>query len=133
MSTTAVKTTKDKIKDLFLTGQTLTSCGAAKDFLTADLRRIITTLKKEGLDITDKWVTSKEGKRYKEYWLKREDEVEPKKEEVPAPVPEPTPAPVCEQITDSTSPICNGPSGMELDLLKRAQDESIRGKQQKLF
>lgn len=70
MSTTDIKTTKDKVKEMFKSGQILTSCGAAKDFLTADLRRIITTLKKEGMDIVDRWATSTTSKRYKEYFLR---------------------------------------------------------------
>lgn len=70
MSTIETKTTKDKVKEMFQSGQILTSCGAAKDFLTADLRRIITTLKKEGLDIVDRWATSTTSKRYKEYFLR---------------------------------------------------------------
>lgn len=88
------KTTKDKIKEMFISGQTLTSCGAAKDFITADLRKYITTLKREGLDIVDKWVESEEGKRYKEYRLRKKDEqqttavIDPV---APPPVPEPPP------------------------------------------
>lgn len=93
MSTTAT-TTKDKVKEMFKSGQILTSCGAAKDFLTADLRRIITTLKKEGMDIVDRWATSTTSKRYKEYFLR---EFTPKDEPIavvavpPVPVPEPAP------------------------------------------
>lgn len=69
-----MSTTKDKIKQMFLSGQTLTSCDAAKEFITADLRKIISDLRKEGFDIVDKWVKSKEKKRYKEYRLRTEDE-----------------------------------------------------------
>lgn len=82
MSTIETKTTKDKVKEMFQSGQILTSCGAAKDFLTADLRRIITTLKKEGMDIVDRWATSTTSKRYKEYFLR---------EFTPKPVPPPVP------------------------------------------
>lgn len=66
------KSTKQKIKDYFLSGKKLTSCGAAKEFLTADLRKIISVLRSEGLDIGDKVITSGSGKRYKEYWIKTE-------------------------------------------------------------
>lgn len=76
-----MSTTKDKIKEMFLSGQTLTSCDAAKEFITADLRKIISDLRKAGFDIVDKWVKSESGKRYKEYRLRTEDE---KKEEVSA-------------------------------------------------
>lgn len=96
----ATLTTKDKIKAMFLSGQILTSCGAAKDFVTADLRKYITTLKREGLDIVDRWVSSTTSKRYKEYALRQ---FMPKKEittqpeeitpalEVPAIIPTPYP------------------------------------------
>lgn len=130
MSTTAAKTTKDKIKDLFLTGQTLTSCGAAKDFVTADLRKIISVLRAEQMNIVDKWVKSKEGKKYKEYWLRKEGEEEPKKQEVPAPAPVPEPIP--EPITQSFPAPLAGPSEV-MNVLYKEQAESLRGKQQKLF
>ncbi len=66
------KSTKDKIKDMFLEGKVLTSCGASQDFLTADLRKYISDLRREGMKIIDKVITNKTKKRYKEYWLETE-------------------------------------------------------------
>ena len=105
------KTTKDKIKEMFLKGDILTSCGAAKDFITADLRKYITTLKREGLDIIDEWVESKEGKRYKEYRLRKERGQDSQKEEIiPVPpiepaavMPDPSPIDLPELPIQSTS------------------------------
>lgn len=88
----STQTTKDKIKEMFLSGKILTSCGAAKDFITADLRKYITTLKREGLDIVDQWVQSESGKKHKEYRLRREGE-EVKTESIAA-APAVIPAPV---------------------------------------
>ena len=105
------KTTKDKIKDMFLSGQTLTSCGAAKDFITADLRKYITTLKREGLDIVDQWVQSPSGKKHKEYRLRREGEEEPAAAIIepppppPAAEPEPVQIPLLVPQRDCTTPI----------------------------
>jgi hypothetical protein len=82
-----MSTTQDKIKDMFLSGQTLTSCGAAEQFITADLRKYISNLRKQGLDIVDKRVTSTAGKSYKEYRLRREGEADEKKEDTFASVP----------------------------------------------
>ena len=98
MSTTAL-TTKDKVKEMFKSGQILTSCGAAKDFLTADLRRIITTLKKEGMDIVDRWATSTTSKRYKEYFLR---EFTPKS--VPPPEPITTKIELPEEVKSISGP-----------------------------
>lgn len=91
------KTTKQKIKEAFQGGAILTSCGTSKDYVTADLRKIISVLRGEGMKIVDKWVTSTGGKRYKEYRLLKEgEELEVKKIEAitPAPVlPAEAPAP----------------------------------------
>lgn len=70
-------TTKDKIKQMFLDGHVLTSCGAAEQFVTADLRKYISTLRREGMNITDERVTSDTGKSYKKYWLKKEENIIP--------------------------------------------------------
>ena len=40
------KSTKEKIKEMLISGQALTSCGAAKDFITADLRKYIRSQKR---------------------------------------------------------------------------------------
>lgn len=128
MSTADTKTTKDKVKEMFQSGQILTSCGAAKDFLTADLRRIITTLKKEGMDIVDRWATSTTSKRYKEYFLREFTPKAPVTAVVEAPpILAPEPAPI------APDPIIPGPSRVEVELLQQAQHENMAGKQQKLF
>lgn len=93
-SITSGQSTIDKVREMFKAGHILTSCGAAEEFLTADLRRIITTLRRSGMDIVDRWKKSSTGKRYKEYFLR---EFTPKDEPVavavipPAPAPEPVP------------------------------------------
>ncbi len=56
------------IKQAFLSGRRLTSCVAAREFLTGDLRKYVSNLRREGLTIKDEWKTSKNGKRYKEYF-----------------------------------------------------------------
>lgn len=112
MSTTATKTTKDKVKEMFKSGQILTSCGAAKDFLTADLRRIITTLKKEGMDIVDRWATSTTSKRYKEYFLR---EFTPKEVTPDAPV-EPISVPAGFVNPDPSTSTC--PDDVPVELLR---------------
>lgn len=62
-------TTKDTIKNMFLSGHVLTSCGTAQSFISADLRKYVTLLRREGLNITDQWVTSDRGKRFKKYFI----------------------------------------------------------------
>lgn len=71
------KSTKDKIKEMFLAGNVLTSCDTAAKFLTGDLRKFVSMLRREKLDIVDKWVTSENGKRFKRYWLKKEEQQKP--------------------------------------------------------
>lgn len=60
--------TQDKIKDFLMSGNKLTSCTAAKKFLTADLRKYISNLRLSGMDIKDNWHESATGKRYKVYY-----------------------------------------------------------------
>lgn len=60
--------TQQQIKQQLLEGKVLTSCEAARQFQTADLRKYISNLKEEGLNIRDEWVTSANNKRYKKYW-----------------------------------------------------------------
>lgn len=66
------KSTKDKIKEMFLAGHIMTSCDAAGEFVTADLRKYVSMLKREGLDIIGEWMKSENGKHFKKYWLKKE-------------------------------------------------------------
>lgn len=62
-----------EIKHAFLAGRRLTSCSAAREFLTGDLRKYVSNLRKEGVPITDKWETSRNGKRYKVYYCEVEN------------------------------------------------------------
>lgn len=50
-------------------GGKLTSCKAARIFLTPDLRKYVSDFRKDGIPITDKWEVSKNGKRYKVYYI----------------------------------------------------------------
>jgi len=51
-------------------GDILTTLGALKRFNTIDLQRYICDLRKEGMPITDTWVTSENGKKhFKQYFL----------------------------------------------------------------
>lgn len=61
-----------EIKMAFLSGRILTSCSAAREFLTGDLRKYVSNLRKEGVPIKDEWETSENGKRYKKYYYKAE-------------------------------------------------------------
>lgn len=69
----ANRTVERAIKDKLISGQPLTSCGAALEFFTGDLRKYVSNLRKEGLEIKDKWETSKNGKRYKIYYCEAEN------------------------------------------------------------
>ena len=86
-----MSTTQDKIKEMFLRGDVLTSCGAAEQFITADLRKYVSNLRKQGLDIVGKRVTSTAGKSYKEYRLRIEEK---KEDDVSVPVISPPPVEV---------------------------------------
>ena len=60
--------TQQLIKQQLLQGKILTSCTAAQQFLTADLRKYISNLRKTGMDIKDSVVVSPSGKWFKKYW-----------------------------------------------------------------
>lgn len=62
-------TTISRVRSYFLRGGKLTACKAARLFLTPDLRKYVSDFRKDGIPITDKWEVSKNGKRYKIYWL----------------------------------------------------------------
>ena len=64
-------TTKLKLKQMFLSGEVLTSCGTAQQFVTSDLRRYVTDFKREGLDIIGEWVYGESGKKFKKYYIKK--------------------------------------------------------------
>lgn len=61
--------TQQLIKQQLLQGKTLTSCGAARTFTTADLRKYISNLRKSGMEIKDRRIVSGSGKWYKEYFI----------------------------------------------------------------
>lgn len=112
------KSTKDKIKEAFKSGKILTSCGAAQDFLTSDLRKYISTLRGEGMDISDKVVTSTTGKKYKEYFLR---EFTPKQVAPDTPVAPPSAPPsVPSEIKDIDPPTCTCPPDVPMALLHAA-------------
>lgn len=71
------KSTQDKIKEMFLAGQIMTSCGTAGEFITADLRKYVSLLRRSGLDIMAEWVKSENGKHFKRYWLKKPEPIMP--------------------------------------------------------
>ncbi len=58
---------KEQIKNGFEAGKTLTVLDALNQFRTIELRKYVSMLRKEGLNIQDRWV-SKNGKRFKEYF-----------------------------------------------------------------
>lgn len=60
--------TQKEIRDQLLQGKVLTSCTAARKFLTADLRKYISNLRKSGMDIRDEGVVTPSGKWFKKYW-----------------------------------------------------------------
>jgi len=63
------KSVKAQIKAHLLSGKKLTSCTAAKEFLTADLRKYISMLRNEGLAIADELVENANKKRFKRYFI----------------------------------------------------------------
>jgi len=58
---------KEQIKNGLEAGKTLTVLDALNQFRTIELRKYVSMLRKEGLNIQDRWV-SKNGKRFKEYF-----------------------------------------------------------------
>lgn len=63
------QSTKNQIKNFLLSGKVLTSCTAAKEFLTADLRKYISMLRSEGLPISDRLIENNNKKRFKQYFI----------------------------------------------------------------
>ena len=60
--------TQKEIRKHLLQGKILTSCTAARQFLTTDLRKYISNLRKDGMDIKDEVVITPSGKWFKKYW-----------------------------------------------------------------
>lgn len=58
-----------QIKNALLSGEVLTSCTVAREFLTADLRKYISNLRKSGLAVRDRKKVGGNGKVYKEYFI----------------------------------------------------------------
>lgn len=52
-------------------GQSLTVVKALELFRTIELRKIVSTLRRQGMQIEDEWITSEAGKRYKRYFLNK--------------------------------------------------------------
>jgi len=61
-------TKKAKIQELLAAKQRISVKTTWRETGTTELRYYVALLKKEGLDILSEWVT-KEGNRFKEYWL----------------------------------------------------------------
>ncbi len=66
--------TIQKIREHFLKGGKISACEAARRFLTPDLRKYVSDLRnakepKDRMEIRDEWRKSKDGKRYKVYFL----------------------------------------------------------------
>jgi len=59
-----------EIKALFEAGKTLTVVSVLRDVGTIELRHYVAVLRKD-MEIKDKWV-KRNGKRFKEYWLRKE-------------------------------------------------------------
>ncbi len=60
--------TREQIKNGLEAGKTLTVVSALNEYRTIDLRKYISDLRKEGMNIQDRWV-EKNGKRFKEYFV----------------------------------------------------------------
>ena len=60
--------TQKLIRNHLLQGKVLTSCTAAQMFLTADLRKYISNLRKSGMDIRDEGFVTPSGKWFKKYY-----------------------------------------------------------------
>lgn len=69
------KSVKAQIKTYLQSGKILTSCTAAKEFLTADLRKYISVLRSEGLKISDELVENNNKKRFKRYFILQDGSV----------------------------------------------------------
>lgn len=74
---TKPKSTKEIIKDILLSGTVLTSCGTAEKYITADFRKYVSILRREGLNIVDEWTQSEGGKHFKKYWIKKDEPITP--------------------------------------------------------
>lgn len=60
----------EAIKDLLNAGLKISVISVLESVGTIELRHYIAILRKE-MRIADKWVKSPDGKRYKEYWIKK--------------------------------------------------------------
>lgn len=60
-----------QIERAFKDGKVMTSCGCAAEYQTADLRKIVSILRREGLPIKSVTKTTKNGKRFNEYFIEK--------------------------------------------------------------
>lgn len=64
------ETIKQMIRTDLELGMTLTVISGLKNYRTIDLRKYISDLKKDGVNISDRWVL-KNKKKYKEYFISK--------------------------------------------------------------
>lgn len=60
-----------QIERAFKAGKRMTSCGCAAEFQTADLRKIVSILRREGLPIKSITKVTQNGKRFNEYFVEK--------------------------------------------------------------
>lgn len=64
-------TQKEIILNYLMKHGSITTLESMKNLLVLDLQKPIQLLRQEGYRITDKWVTTKNKRRYKRYYLER--------------------------------------------------------------
>jgi hypothetical protein len=69
-----MQTTKDKILNAPLKGERLTEFSGLNDMGITCLRSRISDLRREGVNISDQFVKSANGKRFKEYFIPKEQQ-----------------------------------------------------------
>jgi len=62
-----------KIKECLLSGMSLTVKDCLKLTHSTEMRRIISRLRKSGMNISDKWCQDSQGHKYKSYFLVKEE------------------------------------------------------------
>jgi len=63
-----------QISQHFKEGNSLTVVETLQLFQTIELRKIVSTLRRQGMEIKDEWMESSKGKRYKRYFLFKKPE-----------------------------------------------------------
>lgn len=60
-----------RIREAFSNGKELTTFTGNMIGRTVDFRKIVSVLRKEGMQIEDRWQTTQDGRRYKIYFLSK--------------------------------------------------------------